>query len=67
MKIKLRDYRLKKNMSIRDLESASGVDKAAISRIEHGYSEPTIGTLCLLSDALGISLDELVDCNCEND
>lgn len=68
MKIKLRDYRLKKDMSMDDLMIVSGVNKSTISNIERKENyNPRIRTLCLLAKALGITLYELVDCECEDD
>lgn len=62
MKIKLRNLRLKQNMSLRDLEKASGIDKSTISRIENNLISPSADVLCSLSKALNVTLIDLVDC-----
>ena len=49
----LRLRRKYKELTIRDLESASGIDKAMISRIENGMSDPQLSTLERLATALG--------------
>ena len=40
-------------LSQKDLATASGIDQADISRIEHGRANPTFGTLNALARALG--------------
>lgn len=62
MKIKLRDLRLKNNMSIRDLESKSGVHRSTISRIENGEIIPSVGILCSLCRTLHVKIGDMVDC-----
>jgi transcriptional regulator with XRE-family HTH domain len=42
-------------MTQSDLGQRSGCAKARISRYENGHTEPTIGTLRRLADALGVS------------
>ncbi len=45
------------NLSLGDLSEMSGVAKSMISQIEKNESNPTIGTLSRLSQALGISVE----------
>ncbi|MGN1216466.1 MAG: helix-turn-helix domain-containing protein [Bacillus sp. (in: firmicutes)] len=49
----LRLRRQYKSMTIRDLENVSGIDKAMISRIENGMSDPQLSTVERLATALG--------------
>ncbi|MFR7675885.1 MAG: helix-turn-helix domain-containing protein [Acutalibacteraceae bacterium] len=58
---RLRRLRCNQNMSIRDLESISNVDKNQILRIEQGEADPKYTTLCRIADALEISMRDLVD------
>ncbi len=62
LKIKLRNLRLKKNMSIRDLENKSGINRSTISRIERGEMSPSVDILCKLCIALNVKLCDMVDC-----
>lgn len=56
---KVREVRKAKGMSIRDLAAISGVSKSQICRIENNLMHPTMYTLCLLADALGVEPEEL--------
>lgn len=58
---RLRMLRCDQNMSIRELEKGSGVDKNQILRIEQGQADPKYTTLCRIADALGVSVRDLVD------
>lgn len=50
----LKKVREQLNVSLTELSSRSGIDKAAISRIENGVAvNPTIGTLERLARSLG--------------
>jgi transcriptional regulator with XRE-family HTH domain len=42
-----------------DLAKAAGLDSGMVSRIEAGSKMPTFPTICKLTTALGISLDDL--------
>jgi transcriptional regulator with XRE-family HTH domain len=48
-------------IALRALASRSGVSASMISDIERGAKSPTISTLCLLADALGVPISALVD------
>lgn len=48
------------NLSLGDLSDMSGVAKSMISQIEKNESNPTIGTLSRLSQALGISVEDVL-------
>jgi len=48
------------NLSLGDLSDMSGVAKSMISQIEKNESNPTIGTLSRLSQALGISVESVL-------
>ncbi len=48
------------NLSLGDLSEMSGVAKSMISQIEKNESNPTIGTLSRLSQALGISVETVL-------
>ena len=45
------------NISQKELAVASGIDQSDISKIERGISNPTIGTLKRLADAMGMKVE----------
>lgn len=56
----IRKYRLKRDLSQESLALTSGFHPAYIGRLERGEKCPTIDTLYKLSDALKISVWELI-------
>jgi len=62
MKILLKQIRQQKHLTLRRLETLSGVSNSEISRIENGEYQPTGLTLCCLARALQVTLCELIDC-----
>lgn len=56
----LKRIRTKKKMSQGDIARALKVHRAYISGIENGKRNPTLATIQRLSDALGVSADELL-------
>jgi len=58
---KLRELRLKRKLSLRDLEKLSGVDHSTIGRIENGDFLPGLGNLWKLAKALEVPIEELID------
>ena len=63
MQIKIEYYvqkiRRQRNLSLRQLEYMSGVSKSQIGAIEGGQCDPSVTTLCMLAEALGVSFSEL--------
>ena len=60
MRIKLREWRLRKVMTQEELAKLSGVTEATISRLESGQHEARISTVRKLAAALGIEPHALV-------
>lgn len=56
----MKRIRAKKKMSQGDIARALEVDRGYISNIENGKKNPTLATLQKLSNALGVSPDELL-------
>jgi len=54
---KVLQQRLTLGLTQQQLASESGIAQADISRIEHGQSNPTAGTLEAIARPLGIALD----------
>lgn len=56
---KIRDLRLKKGMSQNELAMQCNFEKATMSRIESGQTNPTVRTLHKIATALGVPVAEL--------
>jgi transcriptional regulator with XRE-family HTH domain len=65
MKLRIAEVRERKGWSQGKLSRYSGVARHHISELENGYYMANIKTLCKLKNALGCTLDELVDCGNE--
>jgi transcriptional regulator with XRE-family HTH domain len=65
---RIKELRLEKGMSQVDLvaKMQGNIDTTNISRIEAGRTNPTIYSLYRLSEAMEISLSELVNFNIKN-
>jgi len=53
---KLRELRVAKNLSQGDIEKRTGLIRAYTSRVEHGHTVPSIGTLEKYANALEVPL-----------
>lgn len=58
---KIKEIRIERGLSIRELSLESGVSKTEISDIERGVVHPTVFTICLLAIALNVDARELFD------
>lgn len=56
----VREARAERGWTLDQLAARSGVSKGMVVQIEQGRTNPSIGTLSKISDALGISLPDLV-------
>lgn len=56
----LKKIRTEKGISQGDIVKASGIDKAMISNIENGKTNPTLTTIAKLAKAIGVSVGELM-------
>lgn len=56
----LKEKLQQRSLSLRDLSTYTGIDKATLSRIMNGKRKPTLNHLQRLSDSLNISLDQLL-------
>ena len=52
----VRELRTRRNLSVRELASRSGLSHATVSLIERDRTSPTIDTLAAIADALGTTL-----------
>lgn len=56
----LKRIRAEKGISQGDIVKSTGIDKAMISNIENGKTNPTLATIAKLAGALGVSVGELM-------
>ncbi|UYL93907.1 XRE family transcriptional regulator [Geobacillus phage vB_GthS_PK2.1] len=64
----LKHHRMAKNWSQQELAEISGVSQAQISYIENGKKKnPGVITLKKLADALGVSVEELIESRGDDD
>ena len=56
----LREQRSARGLSQEALALSANVDRTFVSQMERGIRQPTLTTLCKLSDALGIQPSTLV-------
>lgn len=59
MENKLKEYRQKENISLRELARISQVSVSTISEIEAGKHIPRIDTALMIATALGCKVEEL--------
>jgi transcriptional regulator with XRE-family HTH domain len=57
----VREARLERGWTLDQLANRSGVSKGMVVQIEQAKTNPSIGTLSKIADALGVSLPDLVD------
>ena len=60
MAVLLREWRERRDLSLRELGERSGVSYVTIARIEAGTMSPTVATLDKLAVALGVGVRELL-------
>ena len=58
---RLKNYRLAKGMTQQDLADAIGVSNKTVSRWESGGGYPDVGLLVPLAEALGVTVDDLLN------
>ena len=56
---RLLTLRKARGLTLRDLETASGIERGTINRIERGVANPRLGSVQALAAALNVSLSEL--------
>ncbi|MDX8338782.1 helix-turn-helix transcriptional regulator [Draconibacterium sp. IB214405] len=63
---RIRELRESKGISQQNLAAICNFEKANLSRLEAGRTNPTISTLYKISQALEITITELVDVEAES-
>ena len=56
----VRTHRTKKGWSQLELANRAGVDRKTVNRVENGRYAPSVETLLLVGDALGVSMNSLL-------
>ena len=57
----LKEMRIKRKMTLEELSKASGVSRVSINRYELGERSPNIFIAKKLADALGCTIEDLID------
>jgi len=60
---RVRELRKKKNWTLEQLASLSGVSRSMLSQIERAHANPTLGVAFRIAQAFGMTLGELVETN----
>lgn len=58
---RIRDVRKGRGMTLQSLADASGLSPSMLSLVERGLASPSIGSLIVLSDALGLTMSEMLE------
>ena len=61
LKHKIAYWRIKRNLSQRELADKIGVSQAAVAKWETGGSKPTLDNVQNIADALDVALTDLFD------
>jgi transcriptional regulator with XRE-family HTH domain len=56
----LQNLRLSRNLTLEELAHSSDVSKSVLSQIERDRTNPTLGTLWRLANALGVEIEDLL-------
>jgi transcriptional regulator with XRE-family HTH domain len=56
----VRQYRTKMGWSQLELANRAGLDRKTVNRVENGRFTPSVETLLLVGDALGVSVNNLI-------
>jgi transcriptional regulator with XRE-family HTH domain len=56
----VRTYRTKMGWSQLELANRAGLDRKTVNRVENGRYAPSVETLLLVGDALGVSVNSLL-------
>lgn len=60
-KVNVKEYREKKNYTLRQLARISGVAKSTISKVENGRCSPSINTLERIAIGLNVRITDLFE------
>ncbi len=61
MRIRVKELRKQRGISIRELSEMAGISKGSVENLESESPNPHIKTLCKVADALNVRLSELID------
>jgi transcriptional regulator with XRE-family HTH domain len=58
--LRIRSARMARSMTLQALADASGVSPSMLSLVERGRTSPSIGSLIVIAEALGIAMSDLI-------
>ena len=57
---KIKEVRIRKQLSLSQLAKLSGINRSNLSKIENGKNQPTLQTLTRIAEALKVSVRSLL-------
>lgn len=57
---RIRELRRERRLTVQELAYRCDMERSNLSRIEAGRTNPTLKTLCVICNALGVSMKELL-------
>jgi transcriptional regulator with XRE-family HTH domain len=58
--VKIRTARISRSMTLQALADVSGLSPSMLSLVERGRASPSIGSLIVIADALGVAMSDLI-------
>lgn len=58
--VRIRELRLARNMTLQALGGITGLSPSMLSLVERGRASPSIGSLIVISNALGVTMSEII-------
>jgi transcriptional regulator with XRE-family HTH domain len=58
--VRIREARLSRNMTLQAVADATGLSPSMLSLVERGRTSPSIGSLIVISGALGVTMTDIV-------
>lgn len=58
--LRIRKARLARSMTLQTLANASGVSTSMLSLVERGRTSPSLGSLIIIAEALGVAMSDLI-------
>lgn len=61
MRLRIQEFRILRQMTIRELAKRAGVAKSSIEAMESALPNPTLQTLHSVAKALGVKIQDLIE------
>ena len=57
----VRDYRKKKNLTLKKVAAKAGISEGFLSQVENNVNSPSVETLMKISDAIGVNASDILN------